>query len=269
MGLEGGNETAGEVQGGNPGQTSAPEVASTQTPQQQMTAQGATTPAPWRTRIGDTEYDEATWKTRGVEDYRKLHGSYTQSRQELARLRDESGAGMELLQMVQGDPALKAEVQRRLQIGQSAEQAVKGAVQNDPRVDTLYKEVDSMKQEKASRDFRAKHPDLTKDDEQFVVDWITERTDKLKNAGWSYDEILDAAYNACYTKNGSSKAAAALVKGQEMKEQEIQKGRKGQLLGAPSPTAQTKKEAKGPTIKMSPAEREKVAMQKFMANKKG
>ena len=266
MGLEGGNETAGGVQSGNTGQTPAPEVASTQTPQ---STAPATTPAQWKARIGDTEYDETTWKTKGVEDFRKFHGEFTRTKQEAARLRDESAAGMELLQMVKGDPLLLAEVRRRMQAGQSQEQAVQGAVQNDPRIDTLYKEVDSMKQEKASRDFRAKHPNLSKDEEEAVVSWIEQRTDKLKNAGWTYDEILEQAfYNVSY-QSQSKKTADALVKGQEMKEQEIQKGRKGQLLGAPSPTAQTKKEAKGPTIRMSPAEREKVAMQKYIANKKG
>lgn len=268
MGLEDGNETAGGVQGGNSGQTPAPEVASTQTPQTSQTAQ-ASAQAAWKARIGDTEYDETTWKTKGVEDFRKFQSQYTQSRQELSKLRDESAAGLELLQMVQGDPQLLAEVRRRMQSGQSQEQAVQGAVQNDPRVDTLYKEVDSMKQDKASQSFRAKHPDLSKEDEENVISWITERTDKLKNAGWSYDEILEQAfYNVAY-QSSSKKSAAALVKGQEMKSEEIQKGRRSQLLGAPSPTAQTKQEAKGPTIKMSPAEREKKAMAKFIANKKG
>lgn len=266
MGLEDGNETAGGVQGGNSGQTPAPEVASAQTPQQSAQP---TTQAAWKARIGDTEYDETTWKTKGVEDFRKFHGEFTRTKQEASRLRDESAAGLELLQMVQGDPQLLAEVRRRMQDGQSQEQAVKGAVQNDPRVDTLYKEVDSMKQEKASQSFRAKHPDLSKEDEENVIAWIQERTDKLRSAGWSYDEILEQAFVNVAYQSSSKKAAAALVKGQEMKAEEIQKGRKSQLLGAPSPTAQTKKEAKGPTIRMSPAEREKAAMAKFVANKKG
>lgn len=264
MGLEGGNTPAGEVQSGNTGQAPASEVAPAQTAPVQASA-----PAPWSARIGDTTYDEATWKTKGVEDFKRFHGEFTRSKQESARLRDENAAGLELLQMVQGDPQLLAEVQRRLNKGQTPEQAVQGAVQNDPRVDTLYKEVDAMKQEKASQAFRAKHPDLSKEDEENVINWITTNTDKLKNAGWSYEEILDQAfYNVAY-QSSSKKAAAALVQGQQMAKEEMAKGRKGQLLGAPSPTAQTKKEAKGPTIKMSPAQREAKAMEKFIANKKG
>lgn len=264
MGLEGGNETAGGVQSG---QTPAPEVASTQTPQSASQA----APAPWSARIGDQQYDETSWKTKGVEDFKRFHGEFTRSKQESSRLRDESAAGLELLQMVQGDPQLLAEVQRRLNKGQSPEQALQGAqqAQNDPRVDTLYKEVDSMKQEKASQAFRAKHPDMSKDDEEYVISWITERTDKLKNAGWSYDEILETAYAHAYAKNGSSKAAAALVKGQEMAKEEVAKGRKGQLLGAPSPTAQSKEKSKKSTLQMNPAERTQHALEVFKANKKG
>ena len=266
MGLDGGNETAGEVQSGNTGQASAPEVASTQTPQQSAPQNSA--PAPWKARIGDTEYDETTWKTKGVEDFRKFHGEFTRTKQEAARLRDESAAGMELLEMVKGDPQLLAEVRRRMQSGQSQEQAVKGAVQSDPRVDQLYQKVDSMEQEKASHSFRAKHPDLTKDEEDAVVSWIEQRTDKLRNAGWSYDEILEQAYfNVAYQTN-SKKAADALVKGQEMKEQEIQKGRKSQLLGAPAPTAQTQGKSKKPSIHMKPAERTERALSIFKANSK-
>lgn len=264
MGLEGGNTPAGEVHSGSTGQAPAPEVAPSQTAPAQASA-----PAPWKTRIGDTEYDEATWKTKGVEDFKRFHGEFTRTKQEASRLRDESAAGLELLQMVQQDPQLLAEVRRRMQAGQSQEQAVQQTVQNDPRLDSLVQKVEAMEQEKASQSFRAKHPDLSKEDEEYVIDWITQRTDKLKNAGWSYDEILEQAYYACYHKNGSSKAAAALVQGQQMAKEEMAKGRKSQLLGAPSPTAQTKKEAKGPTIKMSPAQREAKAMEKFIANKKG
>lgn len=270
MGLEQGNETGGEVQSSNAGQASSTGVAPSQTPQSapSQQASAAATQA-WKARIGDTEYDESTWKTKGVEDFRKFHGEYTRTRQEFSKLRDESAAGLELLQMVQGDPQLLAEVRRRMQSGQSQEQAVQGAVQNDPRVDTLYKEVDAMKQEKASQAFRAKHPAMTPQEVDEVVQWIQERTDKLKNAGWSYDEILEQAYVNIYAKNGASKAAAALVKGQEMKEEEIQKGRKGQLLGAPAPTAQTPSKSKKPPIHMTPAERERHALDRFKANKKG
>lgn len=262
MGLENGNETAGGVPSG---QTPATEVAPSQTPQ------SAQTPAPqvWKARIGDTEYDEQSWKTKGVEDFKRFQGEFTKGRQELARLRDESGAGLELLEMVKSDPKLLAEVRARMQAGQSQEQAVQQATQNDPRVDQLYQKVDAMEQEKASNSFRSKHPDLTPEDVEFVSSWIQQRTDKLRNAGWNYDEILEVAYNALFTKNGGAKAAAALVKGQEMKEEEIQKGRKGQLLGAPAPTARTESKVKKPTIHMSPAEREKHALDRFKANKKG
>lgn len=265
MGLENGNETAGGVLGG---QTPATEVAPSQTPEQSA-SQTPTQAQVWKARIGDTEYDEQTWKTKGVEDFRKFHGEFTRTKQEAARLRDESGAGLELLQLVKGDPKLLAEVRARMQAGQSQEQAVQQATQNDPRVDQLYQKVDAMEQEKASNSFRSKHPDLSKEDVEAVASWIQERTEKLKNAGWSYDEILEAAYAAHYVKSGGSKAAAALVKGQEMKEQEIQKGRKGQLLGAPAPTARTESKSKKPTIHMSPAEREKHALDRFKANKKG
>lgn len=266
MGLEGqGNETGGEVQ--STGQASSTGVPPSQTPQAAPQSQA---PAPWRARIGDTEYDESSWKTKGVEDFRKFHGEFTRTKQEAARLRDESGAGLELLEMVKGDPALLAEVQRRLNKGQSPEQAVNGAVQNDPRIDTLYKEVDGMKQEKASQAFRAKHPDMSKEDEDGVIEWIQANTDRLKNAGWSYSEILDQAWVNVYAKNGEKKAADALVQGQKMKEEEIQKGRKGQLLGAPSPTAQTREKNKKPTIHMNPAERTEHAMSVFKAaGKKG
>ncbi len=264
MGLEQGNETAGEVPSGNTGQAPATGVAPSQTPQ----SSASSAPAPWKVRIGDTEYDDSTWKTRGVEDFRKFHGEFTRTKQEAARLRDESAAGMELLEMVKGDPQLLAEVRRRMQSGQSQEQAVQGAVQNDPRVDSLAKEVDAMKQEKASQAFRAKHPDLTPEDEQGVIGWIEKYTDKLKNAGWSYDEILEQAFFNVAYQNSSKKAADALVKGQEMKEQEIQKGRKSQLLGTPAPTAQTREKAKKSPLHATPAERLEIAMEKFQANKR-
>ena len=262
MGLDQGNETAGEVQ--NVGQAPATGVAPSQTPQSVPTQ---ATPTPWKAKIGDTEYDEASWRTKGVEDFRKFHGEFTRTKQEAARLRDESAAGMELLQLVQGDPALKAEVQRRLQAGQSPEQAVNGAVQNDPRVDQLFKKVDAMEQEKASNAFRAKHPDISKEDEEAIISWINERTDRLRKAGWEYDEILEVAWASIYAKNGQSKAAQALVEGQRMKEEEIKKGQKGQLLGAPAPTAGTQKKSdKKSTIHMNPAEREKLALERFKAN---
>lgn len=264
MGLEGGNTPAGEVQSGNTGQAPASEVAPAQTAPAQASA-----PAPWKARIGDTEYDESSWKTRGVEDFKRFHGEFTRTKQEASRLRDESAAGLELLQMVQGDPQLLAEVQRRLNKGQSPEQAMQGAVQNDPRVDTLYKEVDAMKQEKASQAFRAKHPDLSKEDEEGVVSWIQANTDKLKTAGWSYDEILEQAYRYVAYDSQQKKAAAALVQGQQMAKEEMTKGRKSQLLGAPSPTAQTKEKPKKAPIHMNPAERTQNALEIFKANKKG
>lgn len=264
MGLEQGNETAGEVQSGNTGQAPAAGVAPSQTPQ----SSASPAQAPWKARIGDTEYDESTWKTRGVEDFRKFHGEYTRSRQEFSKLRDESAAGMELLQMVQGDPQLLAEVRRRMQAGQSQEQAVNQAVQNDPRVDSLAKEVDSMKQEKASQSFRAKHPDMTPDDEQGVIGWIEKYTDKLKNAGWSYDEILEQAYVNVAHQNSSKKAADALVQGQKMAQEEVQKGRKSQLLGAPAPTAQTQGKSKKSLLHATPAQRQEIAMERFQANKR-
>lgn len=265
MSLEGqGNETEGEVP---QGQASSAGVAPSQTPQSASEGQ-AQNAQPWKVKVGDTEYDETSWRQRGPEDFRKFHGEYTRTRQEFSKLRDEAAAGRELLEMVKGDPQLLAEVRGRMQRGQSQEQAVKQAVQNDPRVDQLYGEVETMKQEKATSAFRTAHPDLSSEDVEFVAKWVTDRSDKLRNSGWSYDEILDQAYNALFREQGGRKAAEALVKGQQMKEQEIQKGRKGQLLGAPSPTAQTQTKSKKSSIHMNPAEREAHAMDRFMANKR-
>jgi hypothetical protein len=126
-----------------------------------------------------------------------------------------------------------------------------------------------MEQEKATTSFRSKHPDLSGEDVEYVANWIETRTDKLRQAGWSYNEILEVAYNDLFTnRKSANQNAALLAKGQQMKEEEIQKGKKSQLLGAPSPTAQTREKSKKPTIHMNPAERQEMALDRFKANRK-
>lgn len=264
MGLEQGNETGGEVQSGQAPSTGvAPSQTPTATPSQQQTA------TPWKVRIGDSEYDESTWKTKGVEDFKKFHGEYTRSRQELSQLRDASGAGLELLELVKQDPQLLAEVRRRMAKGQSPEQAVQGATQNDPRIDQMAQRLDSMEQNEASSAFRAKHPDLNDEDIGYITNWLGENTEWLRGSGRNYHQILDLAYNDLFVnKKSKDVATSALAEGQRMTEEAIKKGQKGQLVGAPSPTAQTREKVKKPTINMNPAERQAHALEKYKANAK-
>jgi len=259
-----GNETAGEVPQG--GQAPAPEVPATQG----NVAEGAPVSQPWKVKIGDTEYDEQSWKTRGVEDLKRLHGEFTRSRQQLSEFQTKRTAGEELLEFVRNDPQLWMEVRRRYAAGQTPQQAVQGAVQNDPRLDqveSLSAQMEEIKQERAVETFRNQHPDLSDEDEEYITQWVTDRTEKLKNAGWSYEEILDTAYAHLFKeKKAAALQAQALQQGQQIKEKEIQNGRKARSLGTVSPTAQAAPPKKGPTSKMRPADRTETAMSFWQKN---
>jgi acyl carrier protein phosphodiesterase len=262
-----GNETAGEVQGA--GQAPAPEVP----PQQQGSSVGGTAAPvsqPWKVKIGDTEYDEQSWKTRGVEDLKRLHGEFTRSRQELAESKNRSSAGEYLLEMVRNDPALWAEVRRRIANGETTQQAVQNtAEQADPRIQSVEQRLDSMEQLNASQEFLAAHDDLDDAGEEWITNWIAERSDKLsamRQAGWSYKDVLENAYAHYVVSKRPQLEAQALQQGQQLKEKEIQNGRKQKSLGTVSPTAQAAPQKKGPTSKMRPADRTETAMQFWQKN---
>jgi hypothetical protein len=258
-----GNETAGEVPSA---QAPATEVPATQGTE----SQGAPVSQPWKAKIGDTEYDEQTWKTRGVEDFKRFQGEYTRTRQQLSEYEGKKTAGEELLELVRNDPGLWTEVRRRIANGESRQQAVQNAAQNDPRleeVSSLKTDVETMKQERAVETFRSDHPDLNQEDEEYITQWVTDRTDKLRNAGWSYNEILDTAYAHLFKeKKASALQAQALQQGQQIKEKEIQNGRKAKSLGTVSPTANAAPPKKGPTSKMRPADRTETAMGYWQKN---
>lgn len=252
------NKTAGEVavpSGQTPGSGSQPGPAT-------EVGGGGAEAAPWKVKIGDTDYSEADLKTRMVEDYRKLHGSFTQSRQEVSRYRQDSESFQELVGVIRGDPALLAEVRRRVAQGQSPEQAVRktaeNAISDDPGFRSLSQDVETMKQERATEAFYAKHADLADEENDAIIQWIEKNTDKLRNAGWDYEEILDQAHAVVFRERMAPKL---IEQGQKMKEEEIQKGQKSKSLGSPSPTAgsQTKKLA-GPSYKLKSSERLERAM---------
>jgi len=257
-----GGTTAGEVQA--QGQAPATEAATS--------AQGATPaadPQPWKVKIGDTEYDEASWRQKGPEDFRRFHGEFTRSRQELSQLRAQSEPAIELLNFIRSDPQLLAEVRARIQAGQTPQQAVNGAVANDPRldkVDTMATRLETIEQERATEAFNSKYKDdLTEEAKDWIVNWISERSDKLRNAGWDYSEILETAYSHYYRE---VKAPQLLTQGQRMKEEEIKKGRDAKALGTVSPTAQAAPKKRGPTIHMKPSERLDAAMEAYRRNAK-
>lgn len=251
MGDEVTNETGGAVP---QGQAPSPEVGSQGTP-----AQAPATPS-WK--VGDTTYTDPH---KMYEDYRKFQGEYTRKSQEYSRLRQESGAGMELLDLVRNDPQLLAEVKKRIAAGQSPQQAVEGAAAQDPRVDQLYQRVEMRDQESATTAFQAAHPELTDEDSSEIEEWVGDHWPRLRQAGYEYSDILDIAYSKWFH---DKKGADLISQGQKMKEEEIKKGAKSQLLGTPSPTAQTRVAQKKPHGKMTPAERDEVARQYWEKNAK-
>ncbi len=261
------DQTAGEVQPEEQeAQAPATEVGTDGASSQGVTESAPTSPQEFR--IGDTTYtvkEAARW----AEDHKRLHGEFTRSRQQIAELERETAPYKELFEIVRNDPQLRAEVQRRVNQGQSQEQAVRGATQQDPRVDQMAAEMDSWKREKAKDAFDKAHPDLTDDRRKAMSGWIDPQVDKLRalieQGVLDYSDILNMAYNATFSDQDK---ARLIESGQRIKEEEIQKGRKNASLGAPSPTAATRSQKKKPHSKMTPAERQAYAEEVWNANKK-
>lgn len=254
MGDEATNNAGGAVQ---QGQAAPSEVGSQGTPSQ--------VPATPSWKVGDTTYDDPN---KMHEAFNKFQGEYTRSRQEYSRLRQDSGTGMALLELVQNDPQLLAEVRKRLAAGQSPQQAAEGAVQQqakDPRVDQLFARVETRDQESATTTFHAAHPELTDEDSAQIEEWVGDHWQRMRKSGYEYSDILDMAYSKWFHEK---KGPELLSQGQKMKEAEIQKGAKSQLLGTPSPTAQARAVQKKPGQKMTANERDEYARKLWEKNAK-
>jgi hypothetical protein len=224
--------------------------------------QGQTPPVSWK--VGDTTY---TKPEDMAEAFRKFHGTFTQRSQEFSKLKTDSEAAMELMKFIQEDPELLGEVRRRLQAGQSPQQALRGAqkaIKDDPEFVNVSERLGGVERQLAQERFQAEHQDLEEKDFDAIATYVADNAEWLKKSGISYDQILDVAYNAVFrTKMGPK----LLEQGQRMAEEAIVKGKKGAGIGSPSPTASAARPSK-PYAKMSPAEQREYAARLFKANAK-
>lgn len=233
---------------------SAPEVAQGQSQ--------PSVPAGWK--VGDTTYT----KPEDMADaFRKFHGAYTQRSQEYSKLKSESEAAMELMKFVRNDPELAGEVRKRLNAGQSPQQAyanAQKAVKDDPEFVRVREDLDSVQRQLSQERFEAKHQDLEDKDFDSIASYIADNAKWIDKSGLSYDQILDVAYNAVFREKMAPKL---LEQGQKMAEQAIVKGKKGAGIGSSSPSAGAAKPSK-PYPKMTPQEQREYVQRLFKANER-
>lgn len=253
-------KTAGEP---DSGQASAPE-AGTQESQGQEGGQEASRPS-WT--VGDQTFDDPA---KMAEAFKEFHGSFTRRSQELAELRKEAEPLKHIWNFIKGDPELVAEVKRKWDSGKTAEQSVREtAQQSGMDLSGLQEDLKSLKEWRAQQEeqaeeasaldaessFKEKHPDLSEEEKGAIREFLSENVEWLRSSGVPHERMLELAYN---DRVLPKKSGAFITKGQEMKEAEIEKGRKAASLGTKAASSGAKVE-KRPRGVLSPAQERKWA----------
>ena len=213
--------------------------------------------AAWSEKVGDTTYSDTKIM---AEAFRKMHGAYTQRSQDFSRLKSESEASRELVQFIKSDPALVAEVRKRIDAGASPADAARQtakAHEQDPRIDQMWDRMGEMEQEGASQRFMSEHADLTEEELGGIEKWLEENSEWLDRSKLSYERQLGIAFNELFRNKMAPKL---VLEGQKIAEDAIRKGKKAESLGTAAASAQAGA-SKKPYKEMTGAERRAYAQQ--------
>lgn len=214
-------------------------------------------------KVGDQTYNDPH---RMADDFRRFQGDYTRSRQEYAKFRDESAVARTVWDIIKQNPQYAREVQGWINAGKTPQQAAQKVAeehQADPRLDQMYGEFETLKQERASEAFEKSHPDLKDQDKELIADWIEENSDWLDQSGLDYQQILNLAWNEYFIKHRSQ---TLVDQGARMVEDQVRRGEKSKVLGSAAPSAKSAPQPRKRGNEMSVAERHEHALGVFKAS---
>lgn len=260
--MTGGGETAGAgveaaqgaaTEAGSPGQT-----------------QTQATPQEWK--VGDT-----TFKTPGElhQGALRWQGEFTRAKQEAAALQREMGGYKAVFNAVTQDPRLRDEVMRRMQGGQSQQQAVQQTAQAHPemlqRFQTLEQRIaqqeryqTTLEQDRAQYEFKEKHPDIQEKEWTAMAEFIGQ------NHAWFGQDVtpaqmIEIAYNNAVLPQRYQASQAAGV--QQTQEEAVKRTSKP-LLGSQAASAGARApSAQRPKGKLTSAQEREWAQKVYERNK--
>jgi len=256
------------------GQTGPSDGATTGAGQQGAgTVSSGAPPQEWR--IGDQKFTDPAEMHKAALNWQK---QFTQVSQQRADMERNYRASQMIVKTIASDPQLQQEVIRRMQGGQSQQQAVQATANAHPEIAQLRQQLSQYgqtieqlqqqetyrQQDYAQAEFKEKHPDLQEKDWTSMAEWIGENAAWFEKANIAPYKIIEFAYNSVVLP---SRVAMANQQGQQQKEREIQNGKKSTLLGSGAPTAQARAVAQGrPKGKLTPAQEREFAQKTFAKN---
>lgn len=243
------------TQGGDTGQVvegqTGPTDGGTAGAGSQAPGTGTTGAAPQEWRIGDQKFTDPAEMHKAALNWQK---QFTQVSQKHAETERNYRASQMIVKTIASDPLLQAEVIRRMQGGQSQQQAVQQTANAHPEISQLRGQLQQYgqtieqlqqaetyrQQDYAQAEFKEKHPDVQKTEWTKMAEWIGEKAEWFQSANMPPYQVIEMAYNSVVLP---SRIAMANQQGQQQKEQEIQQGRKSPLLGSGAPTANARAES--------------------------
>ncbi len=242
----------------------------------QGTASGTSAPTPQEWRIGDQTFKDPGEMHKAALNWQK---QFTQVSQKNSDLDRQYRASQMIVKTIASDPQLQQEVIRRMQGGQSQQQAVQSTANAHPELAQLRQQVQQYgqtieqlqqqetyrQQDYAQAEFKEKHPDLQEKDWTQMAQWIGKNADWFNNSpNIPPFQVIEMAYNSVVLPG---RVAMANQQGQQQKEQEIQNGKKSTLLGSGAPTAQARAAStEKPKGKLTPAQERSFAQKTFAKN---
>src|SRR5579872_510896 len=232
--------------------------------------------APQEWRIGDQKFTDPTEMHKAALNWQK---QFTQVSQQRAEIERNYRASQMIVKTIASDPLLQAEVIRRMQGGQSQQQAVQQTANAHPELAQLRQQVQQYgstieqlqqaetyrQQDSAQMEFKEKHPDVQKAEWTKMAEWIGEKAEWFQSSNMPPYQVIEMAYNSVVLPG---RIAMANQQGQQQKEQEIQAGRRSTLLGSGAPTANARAEStQKPKGRLTQAQ-ERAHAQKVWANSK-
>lgn len=234
------------------------------------TGTGAATPQEWR--VGDQVHKTPEELHKGALNWQK---QYTQVSQQKAEIERNYRASQMIVKTIASDPQLQQEVIRRMQGGQSQQQAVQQTANAHPELAQLRNQVQQYgqtieqlqqqetyrQQDYAQAEFKEKHPDVMEKDWTKMAEWIGDKAAWFDAAKIPPYQIIEMAYNSVVLPG---RVAMANQQGQQQKEQEIQQGKKSTLLGSGAPTANARAvSTQRPKGRLTPAQERDFAAKTF------
>jgi hypothetical protein len=242
---------------------------------QQGTGSGSQGTAPQEWRIGDQTFKDPAEMHKAALNWQK---QFTQVSQKNAEVERNYRASQMIVKTIASDPQLQQEVIRRMQGGQSQQQAVQQTANAHPEIAQLRQQLSQYgttieqlqqqetyrQQDYAQAEFKEKHPDLQEKDWTSMAQWIGDNAEWFDKANIAPYKIIEFAYNSVVLP---SRLTMANQQGQQQKEQEIQNGKKSTLLGSGAPTAQARAQSSArPKGRLTPAQERDFAQKTFAKN---